>query len=286
MKLLGAIGILFCVQLQGVFAVSTKNDDVPGFVNWAEQTAYTECTSNGGQGDAADNAMAQACKNACTQDAQGTHSTAWDPMCDTLGHTIKCENIPDTGKENELFTAFIYCWDDCTSHNTSCCAECPNPVEFFLYWAEHDCKNDVCRNSSAQKHSKVLRRYINADVINACIPAKPVSMTYYIENLSWSEMCVTLNDKIGCSGLQKPSEYPYRDFKTCCVSCEKESDVVNDQMLCCADCWTKITPPTTESTTVTADNTTEESSTSAPLLPPTAIWAKVTILTAMIAQLL
>merc|ERR1711879_351940 len=189
-----------------------------------------------------------------------------------------------------------------------CCAACPNPILYFLYWAEHDCKTDD--DGCANKADAV-------DITTHCSNAKPVSMTDGGEITQWKAMCTTLNDTIGCSGLQNQDNYPYSDFNTCCVSCEKK-DGENDptptqQMTCCAAC-----PPETHTTTdktggtttenpapksvvtttaapvTSAGKTTEDVSeatsteqstsidTSAPLLPPYAICAKIIVITALI----
>jgi len=317
MRLLGAIGILFCIQLQRVFA-DTANNNVPGFVTWAKQTAYSSCNSGGGQGDK-DQTMINACNAACT-DGTATTNT-WNSMCDTLGKTVKCANIPDTsnGEDNELFTEFTTCCGACDPTDTKCCAECPNPVMYFLYWAEHDCKTDVDACDS-QEDLK--------DFTPECNNAKPVSITDAGESTQWDAMCTTLKEKVGCSGLQKQDENPYSDFNSCCEKCEKKKDGQNDptptqQMTCCAatccaDC-PPVTPPTTVATVPTNENktttpaehkqttaapvtsagkTTEDVSeatsteqstsidTSAPLLPSYALWTKVIALSALIAQIL
>jgi len=142
MKLLGAIGILFCIQLQRIFATKVNhlgNDDVGGFVEWAELEAYQFCQIGADQGDA-DGTMTDVCKRTCTDGKSATH--VWDSMCDTLGKTITCANIPDIDDSdgNALFTAFTECCDACRpDRNTTCCAVDCRPETFSFSFPPLPC---------------------------------------------------------------------------------------------------------------------------------------------------
>merc|ERR1712004_372555 len=96
------------------------------------------------------------------------------------------------------------------------------------------------------------------DLTNECHTAMPVSMTDEGNDvLLWQWMCTTLNDTIGCSGLQNQEDYPYKDFQTCCVNCEqatiREGNAAAQlayQMECCSRC-----PPETPPSTVATEST-------------------------------
>merc|ERR550532_1952535 len=117
------------------------------------------------------------------------------------------------------------------------------------------------------------------------------------ENAHYKPMCDKLAENVHCDGLKgdKIGESPYTDFKVCCETCNNTEHSANDRMDCVAtkDCGalptTKPTPApktTSSETTEGGDSEGNSTDTSAPLLPPTAIWAKVIALTAMIAKLI
>jgi len=309
MLLLSCIALFFSLPL--VELSDPTADDVTQFLAWLDLNSNTEC----GQNLNSETLISQ-CQAVDTNANSGPKPTvdgSWADMCDAAGKTVTCANLKSFLHEDgtELYTKFKDCCNGCAGNDeytgtqyTNCCAACPGPIDYFLFWAE----NNASTACDAQPNT------FSTDC------KKPDTLGG--DATKYTAMCNTLITNVGCDNLDAShiGESPYTDFEKCCQNCEKKT-TADDQMQCVHDdnCGapptTHITgstgekpttvgpaPPTppapTTTTSVIPKTTTETegeesdgngtgpTDTSAPLLPPIAIWAKVIALTALIAKLL
>lgn len=282
------IALLFSMPL----VVFSQDTDVTKFLAWLNKKAAMECATQKG---ASLVAHCQTGESPNTPTKQGD----WNDMCDAAYKTVTCDNLPSNmippGPDGtQLYKNFTICCEKCAGDNpgpdeagkaTACCAACPSPIDFFLFWAENsgpDCTNDTS-----------LAKNCNDAAVGTADTFAGNS-----ENAHYKPMCDKLAENVHCDGLttdnlQKP---PFTDFKDCCEKCNGSSYTTADEQMDCVakkDCGapptTKPTPApktTSSETTEGGDSEGNSTDTSAPLLPPTAIWAKVIALTAMIAKLI
>jgi len=321
MLLLSYIALLFSMPL---VVSSEATTDVTNFLKWLSINAQKKCTSTEDSSD-----LINDCKGV-THDAVGdgpkpSEDGAWTDMCYAAGETITCANLPSaTGTQDpqgtDLYKNFTNCCTQCAVDNPStdnapqargCCAACPSPIDFLLFWAEHKAQKG-CEDTN-------LVTNCNGAALGAAdtFPGKSL-------NAKYKPMCEKLNENVGCDHLKEEEieKPPFTDFKDCCKICNGSSyktadaqmDCVKDKN-CGAPPTTHITgqttkkqttagpappgPPAPTTTTTVIPKTTTETEgedsdgngtgptdTSAPFLPPAAIWAKVIALTALIAKLL
>jgi len=289
------------------------NDDVKSFLQWVKSNAATSCGTNYN-----DQNLQAECSANHDDPPKPTTQGYWAGMCEAVATTVKCANVPSDKNSDvgtELYKEFKTCCEGCGTQDSArdCCAACPNPIDYFLFWAENNASTEVCGDQESW---------------DKCV--KPAKLGGTVaKGTSYAEMCTTLKTNVGCSELKAENfdKSPYTDFQECAKEC-KTKDVNNvapnadQQMQCVAesDCGAPPTthttghttekqttagpappaPPPAPTTTATVipktttetegedsdGNGTGPTDTSAPLLPPTAIWAKVIALTAMIAKLI
>lgn len=312
-QLLKCIAVLFSMPLV-VFSGGEAKDDVKNFLAWLDAKAATECVDKNGK--TADNNLIDDCKIGKDVDpgSQPSDTNKWDDMCEAAGKTVTCVYLPNSSESSDtkLYSEFKDCCTQCAKDNadvseatkaTACCAACPNPIDYFLFWAENDAATACSSNSKS---------FPSADCTK---PAKLGGKD--AKDASYEKMCTTLENNVGCEGLDDPDSPSFTEFKSCATGC-KTKDTVDQQMGCVEDTNCGYIAPTTHTTTKPATagpptppapetttsasvipktttetegedsdgNGTGPTDTSAPLLPPTAIWAKVIALTALIAKLI
>jgi hypothetical protein len=158
----------------------------------------------------------------------------------------------------DLYTNFIDCCTQCAvdspdngEESTACCAACPNPIDYLLFWAEH---SDETQQSCDDKTAAT-----------SCMTAKGNTASTFAGNDKgdhYKPMCDTLQANVPCDA-GKLKEAPYDDFKECCQKCQANNAEPDKQMECVHDdnCGA---PPTTHTT----GHTTEKQTTAKPGPPP------------------